>query len=445
MTSVIPVPRTCMRCDRSFTGKAGRIVGGKPACPSCGNALRAHVQCSACGKPTRRPGRSPEHAGLVCETCRLATTHATCSSCRRHRRIASRDDTGGPLCPACGSDSPVTHSCPDCGYGTPGSGAARCPACSLVHRIARSVANEAAGLRQGWLRDLFTEFCAWERLRRARGDMSRHIAAYARFFGVLDRNCADIGAVTQARLIELHGAEGLRRGFQAVAFLAHRLALAWDPDEVAAANERRRVAATMAAAGTAPWAADLEAYRDYLAESRAIAPATTRMYVSAAAALLRSSGAGSVAELTQRHVARHLRRSPGRRTNLQCFLSWVSARSGQGFEPGRARRTPPRKREKATLRRAAMLLGRLATARDPRERRAILAAAISVTHGLSLTHVLALRPPRSGGSGIEVAEPLASAVQNLAAGRIGLVFTGRNGIQPLSGSTVRYHAGRIAP
>lgn len=147
----------------------------------------------------------------------------------------------------------------------------------------------------------------------------------------------------------------------------------------------------------------------------------------------------AAAELTQRHLSRHLRHSPGRRTNLLRFLSWAADRSGQGFKPGPVRSTPPRKRERATLRRAASLLGRLGAARNLRERRAILAAAIAVTHGLPLKAVLAFRRMRPGQMPIALAEPFATALRHLDGGRTGLVFPGRNGTQPLSTSAVRHH------
>ncbi len=445
-----PSRRACCRCGHPFAGKAGRMVGGRPACPSCANALRASVACVACGRMTKRPGRSPDHDGLVCESCRLAKTHATCATCLRHRRVARLNVAGRPLCAACGANRPVVHPCPDCGRNAPCGGSARCRPCALAHRVARTVVTEAAGLEQDWVRDLFTAFCGWGRLRRERGDMPRHIGSYASFFAAIDRGCGGIGEVTQARLIELHGAEGLRRGHQVVRFLVDRLALSWDVDAVGAATERGRVDAKVAAARDKQWAGDLEAYRVHLAAGRKLAANTTRMYVAAAADLLRASSVGRASELTQRHVARHLRRSPGRTTNLLRFLSWVTEESGQGFEPGRPRRTPPRKREKATLGKAAGLLARLGVAQSRPERRALLAAAIGVVHGMPLSEALALRrvvrvgdgPSPAigpGGAPVELAGPLAAAFDSLAVGAGALAFPGRNGLQPLSISAVRHH------
>lgn len=300
------------------------------------------------------------------------------------------------------------------------------------------------------MRDLFTAFCGWDRLRRERGDMPRHIGRYASFFVIIDYGCGGIDEVTQAKLIELHGAEGLRRGHQVVRFLADRLALSWDVDAVGTATEQGRVDAKVAAARSEQWAGDLEAYRVHLAAGRRLAPNTTRMYVAAAAGLLHASGVRRASELTQRHVTRHLRRFPGRRTNLLRFLSWTAEESGQGFEPGRPRRTPPRKREKATLRKAAGLLAQLAAAQGRRERRALLAAAIGVVHGMAMSEVLALRRSVQGSGGsfpaigpggapVELAEALAAAFDSLAVGEGMLAFPSRNGLQPLSISALRHH------
>ena len=441
--------RTCCRCARSFSGKAGRMVGGRPACQSCGNATRQPVACVACSCPTKRPARSADAGGLICERCARRRTHATCRTCRRHRRVARRDGDGRALCKACGADEPVTHACPDCGLPGPGSGAAPCMRCSLARRIARTVAAEAALLGQAWTRDLFTAFCGWDGLRRERGDMPRHIRRYAAFFAVIDRNCASAAEVTQARLVELHGAEGLRRGFQAVAFLAGHLQLDWNVDAVAAATERGRVDTTIAAAGTEPWGRDLQAYRAHLAVSRKLTPVTTRMYVAAAAAMLGASGVRQASELTQRHLARHLRRSRGRRNNLLSFLSWVAATSVQRFDPGPARRTSPKKREKATLRKAAVLLDRLGAAGSRREHQALLAAAVGVLHGMPLSEVLALRRGDTPGIDqraavalgrvVEAVDPLIGGINKAEAKASAFAFYGRSGLQPLSASAVRHH------
>ena len=325
--------------------------------------------------------------------------------------------------------------------------------CSLARRVASTVAAEAALLGQAWTRDLFTAFCGWDGLRRERGDMPRHVRQYAAFFAVIDRSCASAAEVTQTRLVELHGAEGLRRGFQAVAFLAGHLSLEWHTATVVTVTERLRFEATVAAATKESWVRDLEAYRRHLVTRNRLAPQTTRMYVAAAAALLRASGVKQASELTQRHLAKHLRPFRGRRNNLLSFLSWTAAVSGHGFDPGRARRTAPKKRERAILKKAGVLLQKLGTAVGPREHRALLAAATGVLHGLPLSEVLAL-PGNDAPAGdqataigrtwpIDLVGAIAEAFGQSMIAPGAFAFPGRSGLQPLTVSAVRHHV-RVA-
>lgn len=266
-----------------------------------------------------------------------------------------------------------------------------------------------------------------------------------------------IRKVTQARLLAHHGAEGMRRQFQATAFLVSRLQLSWDADLTAAMTEASRVEGRLAEVGDCSWAGDLRDYRASLASGRPLMPRTERMYVSAAAAFLAGSGVGRAAALTQAHLRQHLRRSPGQAANLSRFLQWTKERSGQRLLLPLRKLKRLRAQQRALLRKATMLLMRLEVADNPSEGRSLLAAVISLVHGVPLLHVLELRRSavsRRDGSiwlwpgnrqivlhgGIAVAfdrfKPLEGAY----------AFPGRNPFQPLSPSGVAHHLrGRSHP
>jgi hypothetical protein len=302
---------------------------------------------------------------------------------------------------------------------------------------------------------LFLAFCASIDAAGTRRGSARRIRGHAAFFTTLDRECIGAYELTQERLLDLFGADVLRRSDLPVRFIARRLALSWDAGAGAAHSDRRRMARTSAAAGDRPWADDLEAYREHLAGGREIGPGTARMYTAAAANLLHGAGVARATELTQAHVRRYLHRHRGRRTNIMRFLSWVSGRSGASYDVGKGRRTPPRKRERRTLRKAVHLLDRLASTRDEREGRAVLAAAIALLHHLSLKRVLALQRRDVAADGdavtlwpneehVELAAPLAAGFVRFAT--LGsLAFPGRNGVQPLTASAVRHHVRPVPP
>ena len=433
------------------------MLGGKPTCPSCGNALREPIACTACGRMTKRPGRSPDHDGLVCEPCRLAATHATCSRCRRHRAVARRDDGGRPMSKPCGSDAPASHPRPDCGAGQPGAGSARCAAYSLRRRIARAAEAEAEAprLRQEWAKDLFTALCGSIDAGRAPGDTARRTPGHAAFFAVLDAACAGAAHVMQSRLLDLFGAEGLRRAESPARFLIDRLALSWEAQAGHLDSDRRRIAGTRAAARDQPWSGDLDAYREHLATERKIAAGTARMYM-AAARLLVAIGGDRAGRRPHPGARAPIPASvSGAPDEVMRFLSWIPARTGACFDAGSGHRTPPRKPERATLRVAATLLARLAATLDERGGRAVLAAAIIVIHGMPLVRVLSLRHGQlvimetrtvlwPDAEAIELATALSSALARFSAVGGTLVFPGRNAAQPMTASAVRHHVGAMS-
>ena len=358
--------RTCLRCERPFAGKAGRIVGGRPACPACAPAFLDLVPCPACGRPTRRLGRMPGREGMACEGCRRKATHATCRTCGRHRKVGRRDEDGRAVCVSCVGETPPVHDCPGCGAATPGTGAAPCRACSLRSRVERRVGLCAEMMSQPWARALFQEFCGWDGLARTAGDMTRRVDAYAACFSTIDRHCASRDALGQDLLLRLFGAEGLRRHHVVVRFLVERLALAWDQGRTEAFTEAGRAEAVLAAADERPWGPALRAYHDHLARDPALRPETIRLYLNAADGLLRQAGHADLAFLKQADVERYLRRKPGQWASLTGFLPYAARVSGvQLTAPARKRRGRPKAREGPAPGRA----GLAGPARSCRERR----------------------------------------------------------------------------
>ena len=457
MSGAADAGRPCGPCGRVFVGGAGRIVDGRPVCPTCGNRLRPKVACGACGKPTARPRREAGGGALVCEGCLHRDTHATCRLCRRHRRVAARDAGGGPLCAGCATGAPAAHACPDCSERVPGRGAAPCGACGLRRLIARRLAAQADAVRPAWARVMYDAFREWDGLPRDQYGVALRAAAYARVFNVIGAGCAGRGQVTQGRLLELFGNEGLRRATTVVRFLVAHLSLPWDAGAAGDAAEGRRIGAVMAAHAGRPWAADLRAFRLHLAgDDPPLALKTVRMYITAAAGLLGMAKVERASGLENRHIRGFLLRKVGHRANLARFAAWLPTAGGPMLQVHRKRKPNLRLLERATLRDAGRLLEALGAATDARRSRALLAAAISRLFLVPLTRVLGLtRDDVSADpdsrvalwhSTLAVALPLtlAASFQRFAAeGR--LVFPGRNGAQPLSVSAVRHHVRQAGP
>lgn len=455
MSGDAPAARSCGACGGTFTGRAGRVVDGRPVCKPCGSRLRPKGECAACRGTMPRPRRKTD-TGALCKLCSRRDSHATCRACRRHRKVAGRDGEGRPLCAGCAAAVPATHGCPDCQADVPGGGATPCRACTFKRLIARRVAECAAIVEPAWARALFGAFGAWPDLARDNAVTIRGMDAYARFFAYVGAACGGPEEVTQARLLALFGNEGLRRRVVVVRFLSAHLALAWDQATAERAAEARRIGAVMAAHADRAWIADLRAFHAHLAES-AVRPRTVRIYLAAAAGLLAASGVDRAAGLRQAHVRRHLRGQRGRRVGLVRLASWLATNGGNRLLLG-AKPKPkpcPRRREREVLQTCRMLLHALAAATDPRQGRALVAAAISAVHHVPLSRVLALRRTDvtmtgertslwTGDEGVALDGPIAAGFERFGSTSGPLVFPGRNPVQPLSPTSVARHTRQAA-
>jgi len=325
----------------------------------------------------------------------------------------------------------------------------------LKDRIRRRVRLNVELLEQPWVQSLFAGFCAWEGLRKAAGNMTARIDRYAAFFAEIDRNCETPGAVTQRQLFDVFGGEGLRRGFLAVSFLCDRLALDWDASALEAMIETRRIDQQAQTWRDQPWAAGLQRYVDDL-EQRGppLKRKTVRMYQTAAGGLLEMAGVESPGALTQAHLDRYLKRHPGDSANLSAFVRHLREHSGLALKLQKKGGTPLSKKDRRLVQRVQSLTMRLDTETDERRAKALLAALLAVLYQVPIKDVLA-------ASAADVAEQsgalvLWSGVRDVrVGGRLadlfrrwipmpygagsGLLFAGRNSVQPLSYDTVRYH------
>ena len=298
---------------------------------------------------------------------------------------------------------------------------------------------------------MYDAFRDWDGLPRNQCGVVRQAAAYARVFIAIGAGCAGPGEVTQDRLLEVFGNEGLRRAMTVVRYLVAHLSLSWSAAAAEDAAEGRRIGAVMTAHAGRPWAADLQAYRRHLAqEDRTLTLKTVRMYVTAAAGLMASAEVDRATDLTDRHVRGYLLRKGGQRASLARFAAWLPAIGGQVLHVHRRRVPNPRRLERATLTEARRLLEALGAATDMGRGRALLAAAISRVYLVPLARVLALaRDEVAAGSdgrvtlwpatlALALPPAMAAGFRRFAdEGR--LVFPGRNGVQPLSAAAVLHH------
>lgn len=322
--------------------------------------------------------------------------------------------------------------------------------CSLRHRVERRIALDIELIEQPWVRTLFQEFCTWGGLLRTAGNMVRRIDAYALCFAAIDRHCTAPTLLGQGLLLQVLGAEGLRRQHLAVRFLVGRLNLDWRPERAEAFIEGTRADALLAAWASQPWGKVLSGYRDHLALDTALRSRTVRSYLNAAGGLMASSTSADLAGLQQGDLDRYLRRRPGQRASLARFVSFAAQDTPVRLELLRKREAAaPKMRETALLRQVQSLLDQLDAARCTGQGRALLAAALSKLYQVPLLHMLGIKLSDvevaeagivlwPGGLALRLAPPLERGFRRWAPKAGTYAFPGKNRIQPLSPDAVRY-------
>lgn len=309
----------------------------------------------------------------------------------------------------------------------------------------------AAGLSQTWAQDLLVTFYASLDYGRMPGDMARRVAKTAAFMAALDRALPSPTGITQAALLDLHGAEGLRRQERLVGFLVAHLAIPWN--ECAGMAHSAREAARKALDGSQDrsWHNDLVAFSDALAASaKPLSDRSIKSYIGTARELLEAIRVERADQLTQRHLTAWLRHRPGRTNDVLRFLGWLGGNGGSKLSTAKRSQATARARERAVLQTSKNLLGRLASCRDPREGRALLARAIAAVHGVRLERVPAMREGdvargpecidlRIQETSITLGPTLSAAFSLFTNGTEDMPFAGRAGIAPLSADGTRHH------
>lgn len=445
--------RRCSRCGKPVI-KAGRIVAGRAVCASCSIYYAEPRPCANCGRLSRRLSKAPGQGfdKPVCDRCRTGG-FKTCSVCRRYRKVHRYDERQRPVCSQCSAENPARHPCPDCGVAIPGTGSSRCEDCNTKDRIRRRIRLNVELLEQPWVRSLFEGFCGWQGLLKVAVNMAARIDRYAVFFATIDRNCAAPSEVTQRRLFDLFGAEGLRRGFLVVSFLCERVALEWDAKALEDMIEMGRIDRQAELWRDRGWYAGLRRYVDELQKSGPprLRQSTIRMYQATAANFLEAARVETVGDIMQQHLERHLKRHAGQAANLSPFLRHLREVYEIDLALSKKPGTSIQSKDRALVQRVQSLTQRLHSATDGRDARALLATLLAELYQVPLKYVLAMSAEDVVvDSDVIVLWPDTREVRldgRLAAlfrrwlpipEGANLVFQGRNGVQPLSYHTVRY-------
>lgn len=271
-----------------------------------------------------------------------------------------------------------------------GGGQALCDWCSRERRSRYQIDREAETISRRWLANLFVAFCLSGeiplRAVAARLQIERSADACRRI-AITAPNPHDL---TSEAVHAALGTDAMRRVAPLIAYMMKVGALDRDRARLRTLIETERVAAILDARNEGHHAVLLQRYREHLA-SLGRKPITQRTALTAATDLLALLGDAPLADLSKRHLARHLRRGSNHRAALQEFLSFLAAEGGPTLILPVPR--PPTATAEERQRQAEIKAWhkRLKSPRSGGEGRALLILLLARNHDLPIPRILSLR------------------------------------------------------
>ncbi|MFB5856498.1 hypothetical protein WAB97_011685 [Stenotrophomonas maltophilia] len=178
-------------------------------------------------------------------------------------------------------------------------------------------------LKGAWVVSLLNGFVGWLLERQSDyPQLPRVLRSHLPFFTSLDERFSAQEHVVPQSLLDHFTVAGLRRHQLAARYTCDVLGVEITDADKQEHVESARVAQILEKAQSAKWSDDLFHYNLWLI--KADRPVRTRrLYLSAAAGLMRSAGARGLLELKQQSLERHIEMVPGTRANLSSVVRFA--------------------------------------------------------------------------------------------------------------------------
>ena len=313
----------CSACEKSMPcircGKTNYAVGKMTAYGPVCNGCAIYFRMPSMANHTARPDQE-----LAVSTTGSNASYATCRSCRRHRRIASRID-GFPLCKACSENGFIP--CPRCGSEMPAGRGERCEACYWTATFFKRLAIDKAGISSSGMASIFHEFGEWLVQQIPAQKAAQSIHRYFQFFYEMDKLWGSVPSYEE--LLRYFTAEGLRRVRLPMRWLSETALVAVNAVSREQASENRRIETIVSllqpGKGTT---AIFFAYKEALFSRKASGKTTlrtVRLLLQPAAALLNQCSRHGLPVPDQPSLERYLAAVPGQRNNISGFVSFLNS------------------------------------------------------------------------------------------------------------------------
>lgn len=365
--------RACSQCHSTVSLPRSQETG---LCDACKRQQRT---CCACGKPTPIAGQLIAD-GALCPACARRQApkplqhpdhYATCSLCRKHRKISIRTEQGKPVCANCVAHGPEATLAKTARYWEE----------ALDQRHI-----ERRGRFEGWVQDLFDGFVGYQRSVAGTAKTQIRYDIQEEAFAAVMAHFGNPQEMTAEQLAGRLGAKLFRKSELVMRFLSSTGVEMPSPKQLADEAERRRIQMMLVESASLSMSHIVAGYIEYLSTG-STSLRSQRQAIRAAV-----NFAQSVNSLppTQVQIDQFMRRTPGQRANLLGFLGFVRQRMPELNlkSPDKRRRRRTAKASAKNVFEATLVLFR--TTSSSAERRACVAAMLSAMTGAPLQIITAL-------------------------------------------------------
>jgi hypothetical protein len=309
----------CIRCKR-VGRKVGLLTATGPACNSCAPHFRNPEACASCDASTTRFSIIERNGQKlrVCQSC-ANQDFRTCSSCRRHRKIAFEDDRTR-LCKRCHSLPP--RKCPRCGEAMPAGRLKECATCYWRGLLKRRLDIFNAGLKSPKHRRDLEEFAGWIADKSGPATAAIKLKKYLDLFIEIGEKWGDFPSYED--LITHFGPSVVQKNLLLFRWLRKSGRVTENKEFRARETEKQLVARLLDSfVDQSDAGALIHTYHGHLLEKRSKQPRTIRLALSPATALLKFIGGKSRETLTQQNLDKFLLEKPGQRAALTGFVNFL--------------------------------------------------------------------------------------------------------------------------
>ena len=196
----------CKRCGNDASINGANTEYGR-VCQICYQGyFKKQKTCQECGKDKIGVSRYTElpHDNEVCVSCYQRETRATCSACRRFRKVIKTPT--GVLCEKCHEFGEV--DCPCCGGKMPAGQGNKCEDCYWSHRLQREVAINLYLFKSDKIKKSYEAFIKWFINRTDNKNVVLEHLKFTAFFKTCDELWHEIPSYNS--LVQEFKPEGLR-------------------------------------------------------------------------------------------------------------------------------------------------------------------------------------------------------------------------------------------